>query len=681
MPARDSNNSTWYDLRYAEDFNPRTDALNDASSPSLDASLHFDNMRHVLELRPEPLSVETEPLPGRAVDVDGNIYFVDAKTCTIRVRRCDGSEVPLLCDRDVFASPAGMAIDRRGLLYVSDRVARRVVVIEPDSGSVQDIFGIGELSEPVDIAITANAQIHVADRAAGSIVSFDARHHCVGHFRPQNFEGIPVAPKPIAIMVEADGSLLVADSSFPCLLRFSRDLKPLADAELSSYVHEIAGSSKLSLDSLAGVYGKRLPRFLAGVCSTHVRQSTLSHDGGQSLVEVHRTLRLLGLRLDQRFADNGVFISAVLDSGRPGSTWHRVQIDAELPTGTKLFIETATADDQSKLKNELLVNPDSESRTRWDAPSQNDRLIPFSPLVSDQLIQSPPGRYLRLRVTLESDGHDTPRVSSIRVRYPRVSYLDLLPPVFRRDPESAKFLERFLALFEGVFTGIEDRYEEFSRQLNPDSVPREIIDWLACLVDLSFDPSWPIEKRRALISEAMELYRTRGTVRGLERYVEIYTGHRPLIQERFLERPSRPAYLGSQGSVLGCSFALRPACAILNPEEDAFRSFAHRFLMLVFLEDECDAELILPVVQRIVAVNKPAHTLFGLRVVLADARVGLQSTVGADFVLGGRESLKTAVGGCPIPGGPAIRPGVLGVDSILGGRRPEYVRPISQGLS
>jgi len=150
------------------------------------------------------------------------------------------------------------------------------------------------------------------------------------------------------------------------------------------------------------------------------------------------------------------------------------------------------------------------------------------------LIQSPPGRYLRLRVTLESDGHDTPRVSSIRVRYPRVSYLDLLPPVFRRDPERGKFLERFLALFEGVFTGIEDRYEEFSRQLNPDSVPREIIDWLACLVDLSFDPSWPIEKRRALISEAMELYRTRGTVRGLERYVEIYTGHRPLIQERFL---------------------------------------------------------------------------------------------------------------------------------------------------
>jgi hypothetical protein len=35
-----------------------------------------------------------------------------------------------------------------------------------------------------------------------------------------------------------------------------------------------------------------------------------------------------------------------------------------------------------------------------------------------------------------------------------------------RDPESAAFLDHFLALFEHVFTGAEDRYVDFSRQLN-----------------------------------------------------------------------------------------------------------------------------------------------------------------------------------------------------------------------
>ena len=67
-----------------------------------------------------------------------------------------------------------------------------------------------------------------------------------------------------------------------------------------------------------------------------------------------------------------------------------------------------------------------------------------------------------------------------------------------------------------------------------------MIDWLACLVDLVFDPSWPLERRRALVAEAMALYRTRGTVRGLERYIEIYTGMRPVILEGFLTRSAGP---------------------------------------------------------------------------------------------------------------------------------------------
>jgi hypothetical protein len=203
-----------------------------------------------------------------------------------------------------------------------------------------------------------------------------------------------------------------------------------------------------------------------------------------------------------------------------------------------------------------------------------------------------------------------------------------------------------------------------------------VIDWLACLIDLSFDPSWPLARRRALVAEAMALYRQRGTPAGLSRYVEIYTGSRPEILEAFLTRPRNPAFLGGRGSVLGCPLQLLEA-ADKPPDEQLYFEFAHRFTVLVYLDDPCEAETQLPVVDRIIQVNKPAHTVHTLCPVFPKARVGIQSTVGLDLVVGGQEALGTSLGGCPeapAPGGSAK----LGVDSVLGERRPSYVRPFTQ---
>jgi phage tail-like protein len=207
---------------------------------------------------------------------------------------------------------------------------------------------------------------------------------------------------------------------------------------------------------------------------------------------------------------------------------------------------------------------------------------------------------------------------------------------YRRDPEAAWFLDRFLALFERIFTGVEDRYEEFSRELNPDAAPLEVINWLAALVDLAFDPSWPVERRRALVGEAMSLYRTRGTIAGIARYVEIYTGNRPEIIEGWLERPSRPVFLGRPGTVLGCGLPLL-GCSTspaLLPDDELWARYAHRFTIYVYIHHLCDTDVTLRAVDRIVEVNKPAHTEHRLQAIFPDARVGLQSRVGLDLVLG-----------------------------------------------
>jgi phage tail-like protein len=679
--SRDSNNATWYVLRYAADFTPRTDPTIPAwMSPALDPTVFYDADRHVLELLPGTPATEAEPLPGIAVDVDGSIYEVDPAAGRVLVR-CGSTKRELVCVRGVIGSAAGLALDRRGLLYIADPPAHRVLVVIADDGNLAGALA-GGLQEPIDVAVSPDGWIFVADRKGGRIVIFSSRFDRCGEFSARDSKGVIETPRPIAVMVDAHGAVLVADANYPRLLRFTRGGQFLGEAEphaVSRNAEELA----IALDALEKAYGKTLPRFYAGTCGP----CRPARDGGDRLAAVHRALRLVRMSLGHEFAPCGAFVSAALDGGSPGVEWHKIEIDADVPDGTWLKVQTVTAEDPEDLDAPATIPTVDEDADLLDLTEP--AFVPFEDSscairprmpsqMADRLVFSPAGRFLRLRVELGSDGAATPSVRAIRVYYPRASYLDLLPRVYRRDRRSAFFLEHFLALFEHIFTAVEDRYELFTRQLNPDAAPLEVINWLACLIDLSFDPSWPLERRRALVAAAMELYETRGTPRGLVRFVEIYTGVRPVILEAFLERPSRPPLLGLAGITLGGNTHLSPATRRRTPEELLLQRWAHRFTMLVFLEDECDEEVTLAVIERIVRVNKPAHTVHTLHIVRADARVGA-ARVGVDAMLGAREAGRTRLGGCTTPDGRGDRGSVLGTDTILGEKRPSYARPI--GLS
>jgi phage tail-like protein len=357
-------------------------------------------------------------------------------------------------------------------------------------------------------------------------------------------------------------------------------------------------------------------------------------DGGVLLARIHRYLRLLSLHLSHSFPATGVVLTAALDSRMPGTTWHKIIVGADLPAGTSITVETATADSPDALVSTITTGPGVGSDLPWASPQQMSRPISFTQQVPDQLVQSAPGRYLRMRITFASDGSATPSLKWLKVIYPRVSYLDYLPKIYQRDPDAQLFLQHFLALFESVFTRIEDRYEEFSRWLNPRAAPPEMIVWLGLLLDLTFDPSWPLARRRLLVGSAMDLYRRRGTIAGLRKYVEIYTGTAPVIIEAFLSRPGQPSFLAGS-AVLGSGMLLSPSSATQTPNSALTDAYAHRFTVLVYPGDECLTQTLLPVVDRIITINKPAHTIHTLRAVYPDARVGTQDTIGVDLVVGG----------------------------------------------
>jgi phage tail-like protein len=298
------------------------------------------------------------------------------------------------------------------------------------------------------------------------------------------------------------------------------------------------------------------------------------------------------------------------------------------------------------------------------------RATPAAPEDTDR------GRYLWIRLVLTGSSEPprhyrataTPAVRSARALMPRLPYTRYLPATYsrrddRRDASGAVFLERFLAIFEGALTRVEEAYESVARLLNPAAADDEWLTFLACWLDLVFDPSWSLERRRRLVLEADEIYRRRGTPWSLSRYVEIYTGKRPEILEGFRVRPAATLVLGRTGP-LGC----RVLGSVSDEESHSgahVGAHAHRFTLFVFLDEACERELAEGAVRRIVDTVKPAHTDYHLCFVLPAARVGLQSTVGLDFVLGTHSPPETILGQGVAPGAGHPRP-VLGQDTRLG---------------
>jgi phage tail-like protein len=76
--------------------------------------------------------------------------------------------------------------------------------------------------------------------------------------------------------------------------------------------------------------------------------------------------------------------------------------------------------------------------------------------------------------------------------------------------------------FDEVLAPVIGTIDNFSAYLDPALTPEDFLDWLAGWVGLLPDENWPIERRRAIVALAAELYRNRGTVKGLAMHVKLF---------------------------------------------------------------------------------------------------------------------------------------------------------------
>lgn len=313
------------------------------------------------------------------------------------------------------------------------------------------------------------------------------------------------------------------------------------------------------------------------------------------------------------------------DGKEPDCVWHRLLIDACIPPNASIEVWSRAANREGDLQ----YTPWQQEPPLYRRGDGSE--LPFAPAPQETyggtwelLLQEVKGRYLQLKLAMKGNGQVTPHLRALRVYYPRFSYLErYLPAVYREDRDSARFLDGFLANVEGFYTAIEDRVAAVQLLFDRESVPDDYVEWLAGWYGLVFDARLKLSRRakRLLTKYAMEFFRARGTIRGmqmalavaLEECVDetIFTtmseecgeASHARIVERFRTRKLPAVLLGDPTDLSGIRHVSQDG--MWTPKEGA-ASLHDRYRQ--FLGKPKDASIIFPIVDPGGSLSSPWQT-------------------------------------------------------------------------
>jgi phage tail-like protein len=642
-----------------------------------------------------------------ALGPDNNIYLLDTKT--IELKRFDPCEclfktVPCLGGkgkgRRQLMDPHGIGICA-GNLYICDTDNHRLSVFAlqgfvfraawmPPSAKLNGDW------KPYAIAFDGKGRVFVTDGANGCIHRFSPSGHwqtCLGGFGKVTNIAIDCEDR-LYVMVEgAQNSVQVVDTNGQPLDTLSRP-----DQLISRFP-----SLPFSIDAQGYLY-------LAGFCPDIKQQGKQSgrlplrgvfDPNGDPVTSVTAQSGPL-------YYKDGLYISEELDSKFYQCQWHRVVLRGQVPKGSRIIVSTYTAEVlQSK---DFVANLPDEAWKTNQAVYQMDSGGQW-----DCLVRSGGGRYLWLRLQLRGSGSVTPTLDSAQIEFPRISLRRYLPAVFAEDPSGTQFTDRFLSIFDTTLRSVEKEIDTQARYFDPLSTSADpdpqtgtsFLSWLASWIGVVLDRQMPEAKRRQLLKRAANLYHIRGTREGLRQLLLFYLDMEPetnccpddqprtvcrpeptncepvkalpcawqpppLILEHFQLR--RWLFLGtgrlSDQAVLwgkrivnrsqldaGAQVSQTQLITTQDPFRDPFHFYAHKFSVFVPASySRSDAHR--KALENLLTTQRPAHTLAQLVFVEPRFRIGFQSMIGLDSVIG------------RYPEGVTLDTTTLGRESVLG--EPPY---------
>ena len=387
-------------------------------------------------------------------------------------------------------------------------------------------ISLAGLRAPIAVEALADGTVLILDQ----LPALDARSSAVHRFRFDVAAGAPVLLEVMQSRVEGDPDdfRLYAHDLAVCAGKLYVASTAMPDA-VQPAIQKSGGEQAFSFDltlredtfSLAPSADYLPMRFFGskGIVTAGDELFYDYADGWVNLVNQPRA----------RYRRASALHTPIFDGKEPSCVWHRLLLDAKIPGSARVTIWSRSSDEALDLEGDLV--PWSREPDLVRRPEGSE--IPYAPSLAPRpdgkdegtwelLFQRARGRYCQLRLLLSGDGTSSPELRALRAYYPRFSYLNnYLPGVYREEPASASFLDRFLALFEGFFTSIEDRIAAAQLLLDVRSAPPDALDWLASFFDVALDPSWDDARRRLFLRHAVDFFRFRGTMPGLIMALEL----------------------------------------------------------------------------------------------------------------------------------------------------------------
>ena len=261
-----------------------------------------------------------------------------------------------------------------GALAVADTGNHRVQVFAETTASLLQVFGdsdsfgrpvagpaLGQFDRPSDVAADARGRLYVADRGNGRIVRISAdgasmREVGAGFFRAP--VRIAAGPPGVVVVIDAanDTAMLITpDRALPRLLPVAGASSAAFGSEGALFVGDRTGAIHTFARSEGSFRYERVGTAPTGVARPIValaaygvsERLALIVEGDVDGVEDTDVLRTLWqVETAGGFALSGTFVSERIDSERERHSWQRVRVQADVPPGTSIRIESATSDDE-----------------------------------------------------------------------------------------------------------------------------------------------------------------------------------------------------------------------------------------------------------------------------------------------------------------------------------------------
>jgi phage tail-like protein len=217
--------------------------------------------------------------------------------------------------------------------------------------------------------------------------------------------------------------------------------------------------------------------------------------------------------------------------------WLRVEAMASLPEGSMLEIAWVATNDDTR-------------RDRLNAVA-TDNLIPASQRVAKLLTESglrrghttfhgtagaePQGaktlsaklfdvseRFLWIGITLTAaTGARLPFLSELTVVYPGRTLMEDLPAIYQREEERTNsFLRALVGVLETTTQGLDARIASLGSRIHPETAQEPWLNFIARWLGVPWDDGLNPDQKRAVITRAADLAKSRGTRAGLETLLE-----------------------------------------------------------------------------------------------------------------------------------------------------------------